>query len=29
MLREVAPYVRAADLAICHVETPMTPRPPQ
>jgi poly-gamma-glutamate synthesis protein (capsule biosynthesis protein) len=28
MLREVAPYVRAADLAICHVETPMTPRPP-
>jgi poly-gamma-glutamate capsule biosynthesis protein CapA/YwtB (metallophosphatase superfamily) len=28
MLREIAPYVRAADLAICHVETPMTPRPP-
>jgi poly-gamma-glutamate capsule biosynthesis protein CapA/YwtB (metallophosphatase superfamily) len=29
MLREIAPYVRRADLAICHVETPMTPRPPQ
>jgi poly-gamma-glutamate capsule biosynthesis protein CapA/YwtB (metallophosphatase superfamily) len=29
MLREVAPYIRKADLAICHVETPMTPRPPQ
>jgi len=29
MLREIAPYVRGADLAICHVETPMTPRPPQ
>jgi poly-gamma-glutamate synthesis protein (capsule biosynthesis protein) len=29
MLREVAPYVKSADLAICHVETPMTPRPPQ
>jgi poly-gamma-glutamate capsule biosynthesis protein CapA/YwtB (metallophosphatase superfamily) len=29
MLREIAPYVKAADLAICHVETPMTPRPPQ
>src|SRR5207302_6602047 len=29
MLREVAPYIRRADLAICHVETPMTPRPPQ
>jgi poly-gamma-glutamate capsule biosynthesis protein CapA/YwtB (metallophosphatase superfamily) len=28
MLREIAPYIRAADLAICHVETPMTPRPP-
>jgi poly-gamma-glutamate synthesis protein (capsule biosynthesis protein) len=28
MLREVAPYIRRADLAICHVETPMTPRPP-
>jgi poly-gamma-glutamate capsule biosynthesis protein CapA/YwtB (metallophosphatase superfamily) len=28
MLREIAPYIRGADLAICHVETPMTPRPP-
>jgi poly-gamma-glutamate capsule biosynthesis protein CapA/YwtB (metallophosphatase superfamily) len=29
MLREIAPYIKAADLAICHVETPMSPRPPQ
>jgi poly-gamma-glutamate synthesis protein (capsule biosynthesis protein) len=29
MLREIAPYMKRADLAICHVETPMTPRPPQ
>lgn len=29
MLREIAPYIRGADLAICHIETPMTPRPPQ
>jgi poly-gamma-glutamate capsule biosynthesis protein CapA/YwtB (metallophosphatase superfamily) len=29
MLREIRPYVKRADLAICHVETPMTPRPPQ
>ncbi len=29
MLREIAPYVRRADLAICHIETPMSPRPPQ
>ena len=29
MLRSIAPYVRGADLAICHVETPMSPRPPQ
>ncbi len=29
MLREIRPYVRSADLAICHVETPMSPRPPQ
>jgi poly-gamma-glutamate synthesis protein (capsule biosynthesis protein) len=29
MLREIRPYVKSADLAICHVETPMTPRPPQ
>jgi poly-gamma-glutamate capsule biosynthesis protein CapA/YwtB (metallophosphatase superfamily) len=28
MLREVTPYIKGADLAICHVETPMTPRPP-
>ncbi len=28
MLREIAPYIKHADLAICHVETPMTPRPP-
>ena len=28
MLREIAPYIKQADLAICHVETPMTPRPP-
>lgn len=29
MLGEIRPYVRSADLAICHVETPMSPRPPQ
>jgi poly-gamma-glutamate synthesis protein (capsule biosynthesis protein) len=29
MLHRIAPYVRRADLAICHVETPMTPLPPQ
>jgi poly-gamma-glutamate synthesis protein (capsule biosynthesis protein) len=29
MLREIRPYIRAADLAICHVETPMSPRPPE
>jgi poly-gamma-glutamate synthesis protein (capsule biosynthesis protein) len=28
MLRAIGPYVRSADLAICHVETPMSPRPP-
>jgi Bacterial capsule synthesis protein PGA_cap len=28
MLAEVAPYVEDADLAFCHVETPMTPDPP-
>ena len=28
MLSEIAPYVKRADLAICHVETPLTPRPP-
>jgi Bacterial capsule synthesis protein PGA_cap len=29
MLRRVRRYVSGADLAICHVETPMTPRPPR
>jgi poly-gamma-glutamate synthesis protein (capsule biosynthesis protein) len=29
MLSEISPYIKAADLAICHVETPMTPRAPQ
>jgi poly-gamma-glutamate synthesis protein (capsule biosynthesis protein) len=29
MLREIRPYVRSADLASCHVETPMSPRPPE
>jgi poly-gamma-glutamate capsule biosynthesis protein CapA/YwtB (metallophosphatase superfamily) len=28
MLREIAPYVQRADLAICHLETPLTPSPP-
>jgi poly-gamma-glutamate synthesis protein (capsule biosynthesis protein) len=28
MLREIAPYIKRTDLAICHVETPMTPRAP-
>lgn len=28
MLREIAPLIKQADLAICHVETPMTPRAP-
>jgi poly-gamma-glutamate capsule biosynthesis protein CapA/YwtB (metallophosphatase superfamily) len=28
MLAEIAPYVADADLAFCHVETPMTPDPP-
>ncbi len=28
MLRFVRPIVRAADLALCHVETPMGPGPP-
>jgi poly-gamma-glutamate capsule biosynthesis protein CapA/YwtB (metallophosphatase superfamily) len=28
MLAEIRPYIRSADLAICHIETPMTPRPP-
>ena len=29
MLREIRPYIQSADLAICHVETPMSPRPPE
>jgi poly-gamma-glutamate capsule biosynthesis protein CapA/YwtB (metallophosphatase superfamily) len=29
MLAEISPFIKRADLAICHVETPMTPRPPQ
>jgi Bacterial capsule synthesis protein PGA_cap len=29
MLREIRPYVRSADLAICHIETPMSPRRPE
>jgi poly-gamma-glutamate capsule biosynthesis protein CapA/YwtB (metallophosphatase superfamily) len=29
MLREIRPYIQSADLGICHVETPMSPRPPQ
>jgi poly-gamma-glutamate capsule biosynthesis protein CapA/YwtB (metallophosphatase superfamily) len=29
MLAEIAPYIKGADLAICHIETPMTPRPPR
>lgn len=28
MLAELRPHVARADLALCHVETPMTPRPP-
>lgn len=27
-LDEIRPYVAGADLALCHVETPMTPAPP-
>jgi poly-gamma-glutamate capsule biosynthesis protein CapA/YwtB (metallophosphatase superfamily) len=27
-LAEIKPYVAHADLALCHVETPMTPAPP-
>lgn len=29
MFRVIRPYVRGADLAICHVETPMGPGPPK
>ena len=28
LLRAVRPYLRAADMAICHVETPLRPGPP-
>lgn len=28
MFRYLVPYLREADLAVCHVETPMTRRPP-
>lgn len=29
LFREIRPYVAGADLALCHVETPMTPRAPR
>jgi Bacterial capsule synthesis protein PGA_cap len=29
MFTQVRPYVKGVDLAVCHVETPMTPGPPQ
>jgi len=28
LLRHLRPWVKGSDLAICHVETPMTPAPP-
>jgi poly-gamma-glutamate capsule biosynthesis protein CapA/YwtB (metallophosphatase superfamily) len=28
LFREIKPYVTGADLALCHVETPMSPAPP-
>ena len=28
MFTEIKPYIQGADLALCHVETPMTPAPP-
>jgi hypothetical protein len=28
LFARIKPYVRGADLALCHVETPMTPAPP-
>jgi poly-gamma-glutamate capsule biosynthesis protein CapA/YwtB (metallophosphatase superfamily) len=28
LFKEIKPYVAGADLALCHVETPMTPAPP-
>uniref|UniRef100_A0A6J5ZX57 Unannotated protein n=1 Tax=freshwater metagenome TaxID=449393 RepID=A0A6J5ZX57_9ZZZZ len=29
MLKMIKPYVEGSDLALCHVETPMTPKPPK
>ena len=29
MFKLIKPYVKGSDLALCHVETPMTPRPPK
>ena len=29
MLKMIKPYVEGSDLALCHVETPMTPQPPK
>jgi hypothetical protein len=28
LLAQIKPYVRGADLALCHMESPMTPAPP-
>ena len=28
MFAQIKPYIRGADLALCHVETPMTPAAP-
>lgn len=28
MFAQIRPYIQGADLALCHVETPMTPAPP-
>jgi hypothetical protein len=28
LFAKIKPYIRRADLALCHVETPMTPAPP-
>ena len=29
LFKEIRPYVARSDLALCHVETPLTPRPPR
>jgi poly-gamma-glutamate synthesis protein (capsule biosynthesis protein) len=29
LFRKVAPWIRRADLALCHVETPLSPGPPR